>query len=695
MHLDFTENASTARQKASPPPSREGPEDSSLQHSSTNAVPTHTKGSNLKGQNAEHRKERRHQIPGLRPTPYLKIYLLRCGDFESYKNTHRKLLKEWIRDIAQPTQGNASASTQENHNASEWLIIQVAEDSADRQSSQGTSKSRSESRWSTRGSKGLIEKIRSDFNGSSKNANDHVAQLIISDTSTDHARPSVSPAQASTEKQWEDLTHMLKSLILASFDLRVGQYEEDIKERDSQRNLPGWNFNTFFLLKEGLALGFESVGLLDDALNSYHELGAGLNDFIGDRRTTGENAATEGHFRSFSNDLFDILQCAINDPAGTNGQTDEKTMIKYNRNDDIGASILDTSIKPYRDMILANDISLFDFQCYIYARQMSLLFHIANVAVHTHTREGSISLRKTPSVRSSNAGIGHSHRFSQSRSEDTRALTEICRCTLDFVGSGASFIRDELLAASRAGISADDSPAKMPSNVIDHLAMSWAFSACQSVLDTTLLVDLDSQLKPLSKSFSSNISNAANPSNGASDTVQVSTKRMFPDRTSSLQQKSPGKRLPSPEKYPSITNLDAFGLLPPPVAQNKFQNLAASRANLLAFQRQIMSGLAFKWAGWRCGRLNIIERIGFPSDSSVSIKDTALPTPERKSDSNAAGIHNCTLSSVLFNEDAFHSAYEVRLGRYSNVCSLTVCRSSPSMLWFIMSSGNRTKLQKR
>ena len=663
LHLDFVENASATRQTTSPPPPREGQEGSPTRHVPTVTAPAHAKGDNSIIQNVEQRKERRHQIPGLQPTPYLKLYLLRCSDVESYKFTHRKLLKEWTRDIAQSAQGNASASKQENHNASEWLIIHVVEDSVDRQSLQGTSKSRSESRWSTKGSKGLIEKIRSDFNGSSKATINHVAQLNISDTLTDHARPSAAPLQTSTGKQWEDLTYILKSLILASFDLRVGQYEEDIKERDSQRHLPGWNFNTFFLLKEGLALGFESVGLLDDALNSYHELAAGLNDFIGDQRAIGEDAPTEGHFRKFSNDLLDVLQDVTNPLPITTRQTDETTTSENIKNNDIGARILDISIKPYRDMILANDISLFDFRCYIYARQMSLLFRIANVVVYSPTRDSSSNAVETQNTGNSNVAVSYSRRFSQSRSEDTKILMEICRCTLDFVGSGTSFIRDELLAASMAGRIHDsnDSAAAMPTDVVDHLVMSWAFSVCQSVLDTTLFPDLDTQLKPLSETFEQNASDAKNPGNGPSNVTKTSPKRMFPDRTSSLQQKSPGNLLPNPEKYPSTTSLDTLRLIPPLVAQNKSQGLAASRADLLAFQRQILSDLAFKRAGWRSGRSKVIVSIGSTNNPSTLAKDAALPTSETKRNTNATGIQNHTLSTALLSEDAFHSAYEVGL----------------------------------
>jgi hypothetical protein len=40
---------------------------------------------------------------------------------------------------------------------------------------------------------------------------------------------------------------------------------------------------------------------------------------------------------------------------------------------DDSSSILSTSAKPYRDLILANSISVFDFRIYVFARQCRML----------------------------------------------------------------------------------------------------------------------------------------------------------------------------------------------------------------------------------------------------------------------------------------------------------------------------------
>lgn len=116
---------------------------------------------------------RRHQIPGLRQTPYLKIYFLRCDDNESYKATARKALRDWIKAHASTPQAGASAaSNQEKHDAFEWLIVHVVQDG------DGKEKAAPASKWG-RSTTTVLEKIKADFNGSSKSAVDRVAQLRL------------------------------------------------------------------------------------------------------------------------------------------------------------------------------------------------------------------------------------------------------------------------------------------------------------------------------------------------------------------------------------------------------------------------------------------------------------------------------------------------------------------------------------
>jgi hypothetical protein len=40
--------------------------------------------------------------------------------------------------------------------------------------------------------------------------------------------------------------------------------------------------------------------------------------------------------------------------------------------------LLNINLKPYRDMILQNTITIFDFRIYLFARQVQLLFRLVN-----------------------------------------------------------------------------------------------------------------------------------------------------------------------------------------------------------------------------------------------------------------------------------------------------------------------------
>lgn len=47
---------------------------------------------------------------------------------------------------------------------------------------------------------------------------------------------------------------------------------------------------------------------------------------------------------------------------------------------DDSAPLLDVGKKPYRDLILRNEVTLFDFRCYVFARRAALLGRLGRVA---------------------------------------------------------------------------------------------------------------------------------------------------------------------------------------------------------------------------------------------------------------------------------------------------------------------------
>ena len=319
-------------------------------------------------------KERRHQIPGLRQTPYLKVYLLRCDDADAYKATYRKAVREWIKTHTHASQSSSSKkSSQENHDAFEWMILHVVlpnTGAATEPKNSGPSGSRPDSGTTEKSSKffgrssgTILEKLRADFNVSSKSAPDRVAQIRVTSDDNQQGAPSQNATKAEQaelaqeqNEDWDDVVSRLKTLILSSFNLRVSQYEEDIREKDLQRNLPGWNFCTFFVLKEGLARGFESVGLVDDALAGYEELTAELDAIVADT-----DDSPTGSFLPYTEDLKDLLKNAADlDSLASMSWSPENAPISATR-------------KSFRELILENKISLFDFKCYVFARKIAVL----------------------------------------------------------------------------------------------------------------------------------------------------------------------------------------------------------------------------------------------------------------------------------------------------------------------------------
>lgn len=48
---------------------------------------------------------------------------------------------------------------------------------------------------------------------------------------------------------WADLITKVKEGVLSSFDAALTQREDEVRRSEGQRQMPGWNFCTFFILK--------------------------------------------------------------------------------------------------------------------------------------------------------------------------------------------------------------------------------------------------------------------------------------------------------------------------------------------------------------------------------------------------------------------------------------------------------------
>lgn len=619
-------------------------------------------------------KERRHQIPGLRQTPYLKIYLLRCDDSETYKSTARKQVREWVKDHTPPSQSSTS-STQENHDAFEWMILHVVvpetpASSQPRWSTTGTSgekeKSGMTSKW-TRGTTTLLEKLRADFNIPSKSAPDRIAQIRVpKDRVPPHLLPGPAPVSSPAvvespqeqERAWSDVISRFKVLILLSFDLRVGQYEENIRKNEAQRSFPGWNFNTFFILKEGLARGFESVGLVEDALLGYDELSIGLDTIIRDQ-ASGE--AQGGTLLSYTEELYEKAKGLLKhkDQAGKDGAKPQAQI-----HDD---RPIDAQKKDYRGLILANNISVLDFRIYLFARQMSLLLRLGNSVSARSDLAAKLQPRPNATImqRASDDGsVGMKSSGQTNESEDLFSLADLCSRALNFVTFAGRLLRDDLINGANANETA------FPDHIVDNIVRSWTFAALDQVLRETSTTSLP--FTKFSKNLSTGPSGKSLSFSGRSKEQKMSVTEqksmMHPSRSSSLATSRPSST-DMPYSQPTASAQVVFengkyqdrpapnqagGIIP---NKNGLQELAGLRGQLLAIQRRILEHVG-RTLGWDIGWAAVLPSLSSSEDLSEvnldedeEVEDIAVPSTTKEGHSEpilgiAAGALVTAVSSI-------------------------------------------------
>ncbi|KAA8651858.1 hypothetical protein EYZ11_006218 [Aspergillus tanneri] len=561
---------------------------------------------------------RRHQIPGLRQTPYLKIYLLHCDDNDTYKNTARKALREWIKSHASMSHSSIPTTSQEKHDAFEWLILHVVQDD-------GTEKAVPASKWG-RTTTTVLEKVKADFNGASKTAVDRVAQLRLPKAGATQKVPELAD-------QLEDFVEKIKNAILTSFDLRVAQYEEDIKEKDSQRSLPGWNFCTFFILKEGLARGFENVGLFEDALLGYDELSVGLDTAINEQ-LEGSGEQHGSAFLTYSKDWQDKAKAVL----------DSKESVQLNENDDEQIPIpdldpgdfpIDPSKKSYREMILSSNISIFDFRTYVFSRQVMLLLRAA----------------RAPSLVNKELDASQKSAKTLKKPEDLLLLSEVCERSAEFISLGARTLRYDL----ECGLSGVDNAAK--TQVINNLVASWAYSATLQILSQTYTASLtlpEPSLRSIGKAMDVASSAEAIPKRSSS-LVSPHTTRPARSNTEIL---TPGML----SSIPSRSGRDVPKSAPPISPKTGSEQLASGRGELYLMARRELEEIAGR-CGWNEKWNNLGLLFGDKNTvedelAEVSLDEHPKSVEESPTPNALLGIELPSLTAALRSSKSFRSHFE-------------------------------------
>jgi hypothetical protein len=135
----------------------------------------------------------------------------------------------------------------------------------------------------------VFDKIKSDFN-SVKGRCHHIKSYGSDKESSD---------------AWNELFDRIKEGILASFSQQVQALEEEAAKVEEQRDLPGWNYFSYFIVKENLAFVYELMGIYDDALVQYDDL---AEQYL--QALSGEGGASwfsDFGARDVGDDCYDVL----------------------------------------------------------------------------------------------------------------------------------------------------------------------------------------------------------------------------------------------------------------------------------------------------------------------------------------------------------------------------------------------------
>lgn len=563
----------------------------------------------------------RHQIPGLRQTPFVKILLLRCDDKEQYKESVRKDAKDWVKSLGISSSGKPSSKGQERHDAFEYMILHVVlpgtvaaiqpksskHISVEATESTDSVNSTSKSKWTGKSTSTVFDKLKADFASSSKAPFERVVQIRL----TDPAKPSNALSPLEIEEQWQSLVEKLKTAILQSFDSRVAQYEEDIREREAQRSLPGWNFCTFFILKEGLARGFENVGLLDDALQIYEELAAGLDAVITDHMNEDFNDTTNT-LLPYAPDLKDIIRAVLDEQYTTNGTTQSIALNLQSWSDNEAKRFpWKLERRNYQKMILTNQVSALDFRIYMFIREMQIML-----------RKASLSASISKSRTNRQTGVRW----------DADTLSEICRRSIQFMSLAARNLRQDLFAAwgGQEGLLEDELITQQL--VIDNIVASWKWASCLQILTECQIV----------KSFSS-VSDSDDGEGG--DLFNPGDiARSQRDHSMSISTASSGDTASTNLNASTTATKDVFAALK--VVRGQKSDFVFYAAEIFTMMRTILLEL--------CARFESLPAaLGTPTFAIAPMK----------SSSPGLGVRSPTLHSATQSEDTALKAYKL----------LTVC----------------------
>ncbi|XAO26570.1 hypothetical protein I312_105407 [Cryptococcus bacillisporus CA1280] len=240
-------------------------------------------------------------------SPLVNMCLVVCEDGEVYKSQTRNFIRDWLSLLA----------ARRTPHAPLIVLVNPPNSAADKSGKTVWGKD-----------KGVLGKLKADFN---VGKHDRCVQL------------NLPPPGVNDPAAWPELINKLKECFVSAFDAAILEREDEVKRGEAQRVMVGWNFCTWFLLKESLAQSFEAVNLPGDSLIIYEELEAAFIQVVKEQNLS----------------WFGKL--------GATGPRDDSL------------PILNTTMKPYREMLRTSSISVFDFRVYLFARQGILLGKLGRI----------------------------------------------------------------------------------------------------------------------------------------------------------------------------------------------------------------------------------------------------------------------------------------------------------------------------
>ena len=148
---------------------------------------------------------------------------IKNNDVEGYRNTVKKQIKDWHSLVAA-------------RKHQDWLILHVIR--PDKRPQGGTFFQLSS----------VFEKIRADFNTEKRERCVPPALFSARLNPTSCVQVAWS-SETDGPTVWAEFFNKIKDGLLLAFDSAVSQREDEVKRSESQRQMPGWNFCTFFILK--------------------------------------------------------------------------------------------------------------------------------------------------------------------------------------------------------------------------------------------------------------------------------------------------------------------------------------------------------------------------------------------------------------------------------------------------------------